>query len=457
MKIIILGAGQVGGTLAESLVNEKHDISIVDSDASKLKELKERLDVGIVTGHAAHPSVLRTAGAADADMLIAVTDSDETNMVACQVAFALFHTPTKIARIRSPEYINCKELFGEKSIPIDVFINPENLITNYVKELIEYPGSLQVLNFADNLVKLVAVQPHYGGILVGKKLSALHEQFPKVEMRVAAIFRGDSLIPLTGSTVIEIGDEVFFIAASNAIKTIMQALRRVVEPYKKIMIVGGGNIGSRLAAALEDDYQVKVIDHTPDRCQYLSEYLNKATVLLGDAADKQLLISENIEAVDVFCAVTNDDEANIMACMQAKQLGVRQTMALITRTGYVDLIEGSGINIALSPQYASISGILTHLRRGDIVNVHSLRRGAAEAIEAIAHGDQHSSKVIGRTLAEIKLPKCTTIGAIVRASKVIIPHHDTTIEPEDHVILFVADKKYIRDVEKLFQVAATFL
>lgn len=457
MKIVILGAGQVGGTLAENLVGEKHDISVVDTNAARLKELKERLDIGAVTGHAAHPSVLREAGAADADMLIAVTDSDEINMMACQVVYTLFHTPTKIARIRSPEYFTCKELFSDKNIPIDVFINPENLVTDYVKELIEHPGALQVLNFADNLVKLVAIQPHYGGKIVGKKLASVRELFPDAEMRVAAIFRGDSLIPLDGSTVIEVGDEVFFISASKFTKSIMQGLRRKIEPYKKIIIAGGGNIGSRLAAALENDYQVKVIDHTPKRCQYLSEYLNKATVLLGSAADKELLISENIEHTDVFCAVTNDDEANIMACMQAKRLGVRQTMALITRTGYVDLIEGSGINIALSPQHASISSILAYLRHGDIVNVHSLHRGAAEAIEAIAHGDEKSSKVIGQTLAEIKLPKCTTIGAIVRDGHVIIPHHDTAIEPEDHVILFVADRRYIRDVEKLFQVAATYL
>jgi trk system potassium uptake protein TrkA len=457
MKIVILGAGQVGGTLVENLVGEKHDITLVDRNAARLKELKERIDIGTVTGHAAYPSVLRAAGADGADMIIAVTDSDEINMIACQAAYSLFHTPTKIARIRSPEYFNCKELFGENKIHIDVFINPEKLVTNYVKELIVHPGALQVLSFADGLVKLVAVQPHYGGFLVGKKLSSLPEHFPDVELRVAAIFRQDHLVELSGDTVIEVGDEVFFIAASEDIAPIMHGLRRVIEPYKKIMLVGGGNIGSRIAKALEDDYQVKVIDHNPEQCQYLAEYLNKATVLLGSASDKELLVNENIENTDVFCAVTDDDEANIMACMQAKRLGVRQTMALITRTAYVDLIEGSGINIALSPQQASISSILAYLRRGDVVNVHSLRRGAAEAIEAVAHGDKKTSKVVGRTLAEIKLPKFTTIGAIVRNSKVIIPHHDTIIESEDHVILFLANKKYISDVEKLFQVAVTFI
>ena len=456
MKIVVLGAGQVGGTLVENLVGEKHNITRVDTNAIRLKDLKERIDIATVTGHASYPSVLRAAGAEDADMIIAVTDSDEINMIACQTAYSLFNTPTKIARIRSPEYFNYRELFDESHIPIDVFINPEELVTDYVKELIEHPGALQVLNFAKGKIKLVAVQPRYGGVLVGKKLASLREQFPNVEVRVAAIFRRDHLLPLTGSTVIEVGDEVFFIAASEDIQTIMQGLRRAIEPYKKVIVAGGGNIGVRVAETLEDKHQVKIIDHNEERCKYLAEHLNKTTVLLGNASEKELLISENIENTDVFCAVTNDDEVNIMACMQAKRLGVRQTMALITRTAYVDLIEGSGINIAISPQLASISTILAYLRRGDVVNVHSLRRGAAEAIEAIAHGDAKTSKAVGRTLSEIKLPKCTTIGAIIRDDKVIIPHHDTAIQPEDHVILFVADKKYIRDVEKLFQVAVTF-
>jgi trk system potassium uptake protein TrkA len=456
MKIVVLGAGQVGGTLIENLVGEKHNITLVDTNEARLKDLKERIDIATVTGHASHPEVLHAAGAEDADMIIAVTDSDEINMIACQTAYSLFNTPTKIARIRSPEYSNYRELFSESNIPIDVFINPEELVTDYVKELIDHPGALQVLNFAEGKIKLVAVQPHYGGVLVGKKLSSLREQFPNLEARVAAIFRRDHLVPLTGSTVIEVGDEVFFIAASEDIEIIMQGLRRAVEPYKKIIIAGGGNIGVRVAEILEEDYQVKIIDHNEERCKYLAETLDKATVLLGNASEKELLISENIENTDVFCAVTNDDEVNIMASMQAKRLGVRQTMALITRTAYVDLIEGSGINIAISPQLASISSILAYLRRGDVANVHSLRRGAAEAIEAVAHGDKKTSKVVGRTLSEIKLPKCTTIGAIIREDKVIIPHHDTAIEPEDHVILFVADKKYTRDVEKLFQVAVTF-
>ena len=456
MKIIILGAGQVGGSLAENLVAENHEITLVDINEERLDELQNRLDLRTVLGRCSYPDILRQAGADDADMIIAVTDSDEANMVACQVAYSLFRTPTKIARIRSQHYFIRKELFGKENLPIDVFISPEKLVTYYVQQLIMHPGALQVLDFAEGKVKLVAVKPYYGGPLLGKTLGMLREHLPEIEFRVAAIFRGGRSIPLEGSTVIEIGDEVFFVTASENAHAIMAALRRVEEPYKRIVIAGGGNIGSRLAEVLENDHQVKLIDHNRQRCVFLSESLKNTTVLCGDCCDRELLINENIEHVDVFVAVTNDDEDNIIACLQAKRCGVKQVMALITRTAYVDLIEGGPINIAISPQQATVGSILTRVRRGDVVNVHPLRRGAAEAIEAIAHGDKKTSKVVGRTLKEIKLPKGTTIGAIVRKGEVIIPHHDTAIQSEDHIVLFVANKRHIRDVERLFQVGAGF-
>lgn len=456
MKIIILGAGQVGGSLAEILASEHHDITLIDQDDHKLNEFQDRLDIRTVLGHASYPNILRNAGADSADMIIAVTSSDEVNMVACQVAYSLFHTPTKIARIRSSHYFERKELFGKENLPIDVFISPEKLVTQYMQQLIAHPGALQVLDFAGGKVKLVAVKPYYGGPLLGKNIKMLHDYLPGVETRVAAIFRNDKSIPLDGSTEIEIGDEVFFITATENAHIIMAALRRAEEPYKRIMIAGGGNIGHQLAQSLENEYEVKLIDFNHARCQKIANELSNTTVLCGDACDKQLLVNENIEHVDVFCAVTDDDEDNIIACLQAKRLGAKQVMVLITRTAYVDLIEGGPINIAISPQQATIGSILRHIRRGDVVNVHSLRRGAAEAIEAVAHGDYKNSKVVGRNLKEIKLPKGTTIGAVVRGEEVIIPHHDTVIESEDHVILFVSEKRFIRDVERLFQVSPGF-
>lgn len=456
MKIIILGAGQVGGTLAENLANEQNDITVVDTDSQRLRELQDTIDIKTITGVGSYPQVLRSAGADDADMLIAVTNSDETNMVACQVAYTLFRTPTKISRIRSNAYLKQKELFKSDSFPIDVLISPEQVVTNYIKRLLEYPGTLQVLDFADEKVQLVAVKAHHGGLLVGQELRKLREHMPSADTKVAAIYRrGQAILP-TADTIIEVDDEVFFIAAKNHIKKVMSELRREEGSYKRILIAGGGNIGYRLAKALENKYRIKLIEHNQKRAQFLSENLSKTVVLVGSASDKALLEEENIENIDVFCAVTNDDESNIISSMLAKRLGARKVMTLINKAAYVDLVQGGVIDIAISPQQTTIGSLLTHVRRGDVVNVHSLRRGAAEAIEAIAHGDKLTSKVVGRAVEDIDLPKGTTIGAIVRGDQVIIAHDEVVVESDDHVILFVVDKRRLPEVERLFQVGLGF-
>jgi trk system potassium uptake protein TrkA len=457
MKILILGAGQVGSSVAHNLASEANDITVVDSRPEILRELQDRLDIRTVMGHGSHPDVLMRAGCADTDMIIAVTNSDETNMVACQIAYTLFHTPTKIARVRSAEYLAHPQLFMQESLPIDVLISPEQLVTDYVQRLIEHPGALQVLDFANGRVQLVAVKAYYGGPLVGHELRTLAEHMPGIQTRVAAIFRRGAAIIPEGHTVIEPDDEVFFIAARKNIRAVTSELRKLDKPYKRVMMAGGGNIGKRLAEALESRYQVKIIEHNPQRARYLSESLNKAIVLHGDAADEDLLLEENIDRADVFCALTNDDEANILSAMLAKRLGARKVMSLINRPSYVELVESGIIDIAISPQQVTIGALLTHVRRGDVVEVHSLRRGAAEAIEAVAHGDNKTSKVVGRRIEEIKLPPGTTIGAIVRGDEVVIAHHDTVIESEDHVILFLVDKLRIGEVERLFQVSVTFL
>ncbi|MGK0476555.1 MAG: trk system potassium uptake protein TrkA [Oleispira sp.] len=456
MKIIILGAGQVGGTLAENLANEQNDITVIDTDAQRLRELQDLIDIKTVVGTGSYPQVLRQAGADDADMLIAVTNSDETNMVACQVAYTLFRTPTKISRIRSNAYLKQKELFKSDAFPIDVLISPEQVVTNYIKRLLEYPGTLQVLDFADEKVQLVAVRAYHGGLLVGQQLRKLKEHMPSADTKVAAIYRrGQAILP-TADTVIEVDDEVFFIAAKNHIKKVMNELRREEDSYKRILIAGGGNIGYRLAKTLENKYRLKLIEHGKGRAKFLSENLSKTVVLMGSATDKALLEEENIDTIDVFCAVTNDDETNIMSSMLAKRLGARKVMTLINKAAYVDLVQGGVIDIAISPQQTTIGSLLTHVRRGDMVNVHSLRRGAAEAIEAIAHGDKLTSKVVGRTISNIDLPKGTTIGAIVRGDQVIITHEDIMVESDDHIILFVVDKRRIPEVERLFQVGLGF-
>ena len=456
MKILILGAGQVGASVAANLASEANDITVVDEDSATLQELQDRLDIRTVIGHASYPEILAQAGADDADMVIAVTRNDETNMIACQVAYTLFHTPTKIARVRSVEYLKHARLFAQEALPIDVLISPEQLVTDYIQRLIENPGALQVLDFAEGRVQLVAVHAYYGGPLVGHELRDLKEHMPGIDARVASIYRQGMPIRPEGDTIIEADDEVFFVAAARHIHAVMGELRKKDKPVKRVILAGGGNIGMRLASAIESRYQIKIIERNPDRARMLSETLGRAIVLLGDAADEELLLEENIENTDVFCALTNDEEANILSAMLAKRLGARKVMSLINRASYVNLVQSGTIDVAISPQQATIGSLLTHVRRGDVVMVHSLRRGAAEAIEAVAHGDRSSSKVVGRSIEEIKLPRGTTIGAIVRGDEVIIAHHDTVINTDDHVVLFLADKKCIQEVESLFQVGVTF-
>ena len=457
MKIIILGAGQVGSSVAANLCGEANDITVIDRNPVCLQSLQDRLDLRSVVGHGSHPEILAQAGAQDADMIIALTNSDEVNMIACQVAYTLFRTPTKIARIRETQYQKATELFAQEALPIDVLISPEQEVTDYIRRLIEFPGALQVLEFAQGRVQLVAARAFYGGPLVGHRLNELPQQLPGVETRVVAIYRRHQAIIPNGDTVIETGDDVFFVATPEHIRTVMSEFQRLDSPNKRVLIAGGGNIGKRLAIALENQTNIKIIESNPERALEISQELKQAYVLLGDAADEDLLIEENIEQTDVFCALTNADEANIISSMLAKRLGAKTVMALINRAAYVDLVQRDIIDIAISPQQATIGSLLAHVRRGDVVKVHALRRGAAEAIEAIAHGDRNSSKVVGRTLDDIELPPGTTIGAIVRGDRVIMVHHDTLIEAEDHIIMIVTNKRHVRDVERLFQVSVTFL
>jgi trk system potassium uptake protein TrkA len=459
MKIIILGAGQVGTSVSENLVNEANDITVIDSDTRRLQDLQNRLDLRTVEGNGAHPDTLRRAGAEDADMILAVTNSDEVNMAACQIAYTLFHTPTKIARIRDAEYLSHPEIFSQEAIPIDVIISPEQIVTDYIQRLIEYPSALQVLDFAGGMVQLVAMKALKGGPLVGHEIRELRDHLPGIDSRVAAIYRQDRPIPPEGNTVIEVDDEVFFIAAKQHLRKVMSELRKLEKPVRRVMLAGGGNIGRRLAESLETrGYSVKLIDHNPVRSREVAEHLQKTIVLLGDAADEELLMQEGVTDTDVFCALTNDDEANILSAMLAKRLGARKVMSLINRGSYVDLVQNVGnMDIAISPQQATIGSLLAHVRRGDVVAVHALRRGAAEAIEAVAHGDANTSKVVGRAIEDIKLPRGVTMGAIVRGKEVLMAHHDTVIESDDHVILFLVDKRHIPDVEKLFQVSFGFL
>jgi trk system potassium uptake protein len=470
MKIIILGAGQVGTSVAESLVSEANDITVVDTDVARLAQLQERLDLRTVVGNASAPSVLKAAGAEDADLLIAVTQSDQTNLCACRIAASLFNLPTRVARVRSTDYMVYPQLFSDANFAVDFAICPEQIVTDHLIKLIEFPEALQVLEFADGLVSLVAVRAFSGGPMVGKPLSHIRKHIPKVDARIAAIYRRDAAVMPRRDTVIEPDDEVFFIAATDDIREVMGALRRMDRPVKRVMIAGGGNIGFRLARGIEDHYQVKLIEHDQLRAEWLAEQLEETLVLRGDSTDEKLLEGENVDEMDVFVAITNDDENNIMSSMLAKRMGAARVMSLINRRAYVDLLQAGVIDVAFSPSLISIGALLARVRRGDVVAVHPLRRGAAEALEIVAHGDPKSSQVVGRRIDQLPNIEGAHIACIVRRAgppqpqgeseekagdvdyQVIMPRRETVIEPGDHVIVFAVNKKLVPKVEKLFQV-----
>ncbi|HUL67110.1 MAG TPA: Trk system potassium transporter TrkA [Burkholderiaceae bacterium] len=469
MKIIILGAGRVGSSVAESLVSEANDITVIDTDPQRVAELQERYDLRGLVGNASLPSVQREAGALDADLLIAVTSADETNLVACKIAADLFNVPTRIARVRNVELQEHPELTGESGFRVTHIIWPEQSVTDYLLKLIEFPEALQVLEFADGRACLFVVRAFAGGPLVSHPIADLRKHIPNIDTRIVAIFRNDRSVVCEGETTVQPGDEVFFLAATEHIRTVMSELRRMDRPVKRVMLAGGGNIGLRLARALDtgegvdwtDRFNVKIIEANKRRCEYLASQLSSNVLVLnGDATDEDLLADEGVNDIDLFAALTNDDENNIMSALLAKRFGARRTIALINRKSYGDLMQGGQIDIAISPSHATLSNLLKHVRRGDVVAAHSLRRGAAEALEVIAHGDAKSSRVIGRKIEDIELPKGATIGAIVRGqgdeARVLIAHHDVEIEPEDHLILFVARKRMIPRIEKLFQVGVGF-
>lgn len=478
MNIIILGGGQVGSTVAEILSGENNDVTVVDQDKTKLKEIEKHLDVRTITGHAAWPRTLFDAGAQDADILIAVTGSDETNLIACQVAHTIFTTPTRIARVRSGEYFKNplkdaakdhpdpqngetkSDLFVKNALPVDLVISPEKLVTDSIGRLIETPGALQVLDFAHGRVRLVGVKAYTGGPLVGHALRELPRHVREGEARVAAIFRGRRAIIPEGDTVIQDNDEVFFVAEKKHIRKFMDELRKRDLPVERVILAGGGKIGRGLATRLADRIdKVRLIECNLDAANRLSEDLDKKILVIhGDAADETLLREEGIDHTDVFCAVTNDDQVNILSAMVAKRMGARRVMALINRPAFVNLVhdEAFDIDIAISPQQITVSSLLAKVRRGEVEAVHSLRRGAAEAIEAVAHSNHGTSKVVGRKVEDIDLPEGTTIDALVRESEdedneVIIAHHDTIIEDGDHVILFMTEKERVSEVGRLFQ------
>jgi len=458
MKILILGAGRVGTSVAENLVSEQNDITVIDTQAEGLRYLQERFDLRVVHGDGTQVSVLKAAGIEDADLFIACAARDSANLVACKIARVMFNVPRRIARVRSAEFAEHAELLGENGFCVDAVISPERSVTNYLHSLIEFPEALQVVEFASGRVSVLTVRVGAGSPMANHSLDSLREAWPDVSARVVDVVRDGRAVQAGSGTVILPGDEVVLIVDTRHARRAIRQLRVAEKSVRRIMIAGGGNIGMRLARKLaEDNYSVRLIERDAARCEFLSTQLpNNVLVLHGSGTDEALLTRENIEDMDTWIALTSDDEDNIMSSLLAKRLGARKVIALINRMAYGELMQGSHIDIAVSPSQATMSELLRHVRRGDVVVAHRLRQGVAEAVEAIAHGDRKTSKVVGRRVGEIRLPQGASIGALVRGDEIIMPDANTEIEADDHVIVFVPTRQQMARVEKLFQVTASF-
>ena len=481
MKVIILGAGRVGQSVAESLVSEHNDITVIDTDAERLRELESRLDLRGVVGNGVEPAVLAQAGAQEADLLIACAAQDETNLVCCKVAHLVFSLPKRIARVRSQGLVQDTRLLAPEGFAVDRVICPEETLTRYIGKLIEHPEALQVREFAGGRACLVAARARAGAPLVGRTIAELRASAPDLSVRIVAIYRRfaeepDRFVACDGATRIEPDDEVFVLAPQAQTGQVLAALHlprgQVSQPVRRIVIAGGGRVGLRLARQLGEDarFHVKVIESHAERCVALASALPPhVLVLQGDATDEDLLGDESIDETDLFLALTNDDEDNIMSSLLAKRMGARRVLALINRHSYADLMHGTQIDIALSPAQVLLGELLASVRRGDVQAVHSLRRGVAEALEVVVRGDRRTSRVVGRKVSELPLPPEVHMGLIVRGlpddageapaqgnwprePEVIIPRSTTVIQSNDHVVFFLPRKRLVRDVEKLLRV-----
>ena len=443
MKIIIIGAGQVGSTLTEKLVTEKNDLTVIDTDRRLLGILNDKYDLRTVCGLGTHPDILASAGAADAEMLVAVSESDEVNILACQIADTLFHVPNKIARIRSGEYIErSAELFGAGGLSVDKVISPEMLVTSQIAELVFHPGTSQVMEFSNGELAIVMVKACYGGFIVGNTISAVKST--------------ELDIMLSPGTVIEGGDEVYFITQASYIGQCVAGLERIETPYRRILIIGGGNIGAGLARKLQSMSQVKLVEGNRERAERLSEELEKTMVFEADPTDRDFLDDEGIAKTDLVIAVTSSDESNIMASSLAKKLGAKKSIALVQREIFLDLIDETNIDIAVSPQQVTISALLSNIRHADVKNVYSLRSGSSEAMEIVAHGSKESSNVIGKKVKELDLPQGVSVSAIIRDGASFIIADEMTVKDGDHIIIFLTDRTRVREIERLFQPSPFF-
>jgi len=447
MKIIIIGAGEVGFHIAEKLVGENIDVVVVESDIDRLRQIEEQLDAQFVQGSGSSPDVLRKAGITSAEMVIAVSDKDEANIVACLVANHYSPSSVKIARVRNPAYINSPDVF--KELNIDLFINPEFEAAEKIERLLEVPQALDLIDFADGKVQLVGFRIDHDSMLANRKLFAFGDVVPNYTPLVAAIYRGLEVIVPRGADTVRAGDIVYFATTPEKMNKLLRFVGKKAEPVQRVIISGGTNTGLYLAKKLEKKgIVVRLIEQSEKRCTYLADQLTRTTVLHGDGKDSELLLQENITKMDAFIAVSKDAEDNILSCLLAKSLGSKITITLSNRVDYSSLVTTIGIDSAVSPQLAAVSRIMRFVRQGRIASVEAIREKDAEGIEFVA---LESSDAVNKPLKSFKFPAGALVIAVVRGEEVIIPTGDTTMQPEDRVIIF-ASRKAISKVEKLFSV-----
>ena len=464
MKILIVGAGRIGSSIAESLVSEANDITIVDTNPEHIAYLQSRFDLRGVVGNATSPQVLTDAGAADTDMLISVTSSDETNLVVSLLCAQMFNIPTRIARVRNNELRSYPRILGEEGFEATSIIWPELTVVNYLAKLISFPEALQVQEFGEGIASLLAVRAKAGSPLVGRSVRELFTHLPEVPARIEAIFRRNRRLDLTAATVIEANDEVICLCDSEHSRQVMAEFRHREQEVKNIILAGEPNITYQLSSLLlksDNRYNIRILEAGKEKAKQLSRKLaDHASIIEGDFTSEDVLESSGVSTCDLFLALTDDDENNIMGSLLAKKLGATRTIALVNRKAYSDLMQGDQIDITVSTTAAALGELIRHVRRGDVVSAFSLRRGAAEALEIIAHGDKQSSKVVGRRIGDISLPEGCNIGAIIRTvddeQVVLMGEKDTVIEAEDHVIIFVPSKRLLPKGERLFTVDVGF-
>ena len=453
-KIAVLGGGQVGSSLAKILTDDGNDITLIDTNLSVIEDLQEDNDIKTIHGNASSPSVLEQAEVNDCDILIATTASDEVNLVSCHLAKKIFNVPTVIARLRNSEFQVSTSGFDLDLFSINSIISPSQLVTDFIKNIIEHPGAFQAYDFADGKLQVIGATVLKDGPLAGRKLSEFKKHLPNVDVNVIALYRDRKTLPVNGTTVIETGDDLFFLATEENMR-FMSELSKNQSRIENIMIAGGGIVGMTLADKLSQKFSTKIIEKDLIRSKYLSESLEDTVVLNDDISDEALLDNEGIEEVDYFCSVTNDDQMNILSAKLAKDLGAKKSIAIINKLSYRKLVSKE-IDVVISPEDVTIGSILASVRTSDVVKVHSLGFGEAELLEIIIHGDNKTSKVVGKKVSELELPSGCRIGAIYREGKVILLNEDVSIQSNDRLIIYLLHKKDFSKLAKLLQVSIGF-